>query len=735
MSGFGYNILGFGGSVAPVVIPPDVEDVFAIHPYHGTNDAGDDIPVRVGSGTSFIPLMPDIETDGGASWLFSDAADGDNLLYAPSLNNGAYHADSDRLGMLKLNDHEAIDLNDDGFKLQSNRVGFTLTNSTDPWWKTSSKYMTYHFKNTAKFFQIVHYTGNGSNQAIAHDLETAPGSIWIKDHRGGSNNEQWYIYHRSMTNHTGASSENTAYTTDDRATRTNADCFNNTAPTATHFTVGSHAQINSNTEKYTALLFAHNDDDGGFGSDGDLDIIDCGFWQGNGSDGARVIDMGFEPQWLCFFRVESSGTDGDTLGSGSDAGGIVVMDKFTSHNYETKFRTVNIARAEQTRNGGAEPYIEFNSKGIKIKSAGEGNVNNAEYLYIAIRKGTAVPTDPATVFYSASSNNDWTALNVPFYPDMTLNRRNESGVMEQCFRMMGKSSETGEQGGVDLSESNHRNPDGNNLGLSDWSSPQGFFKNNWFSHDSDGVPDLVFNHFKQGRKMLDLGMYRQIGTSGTEFTFKHSLGVTPEVLILKNLPEAEHWYAQDANVTGFDLGSYIQWFHTEDAEETHAGNNNETYIKSVSATEFVIYRKDAGAQDRLSHPDYNFFYQAWATLPGISKVGKYTGDGNASQNIDCGFANGVAYLQIKNMTAASPYMIWDQASPIVAGDDGGFNASTTSEGDIKASAAGSLTVDIMDPLSSGFTVTNVAFDTSNASAANMNTQSSEYFFIAIAAPA
>ena len=469
MSGFGYNILGFGGSVAPVVIPPDVEDVFAIHPYHGTNDAGDDIPVRSGSGTSFIPLMPDIETDGGCSWLFSDAADGDNLLYAPSLNNGAYSADSDKLGMLKLNDHEAIDLNDDGFKLQSNRVGFTLTNATDPWWKNSSKYMTYHFKNTAKFFQIVHYTGNGSNQAIAHDLETAPGSIWIKDHRGGSNNEQWYIYHRSMTNNTGAASENTAYTSDDRATRTNADCFNDTAPTATHFTVGNHAQINSNNEKYTALLFAHNDDDGGFGSDGDLDIIDCGFWQGNGDAAARVIDMGFEPQWLCFFRVESSGTDGDTLGSGSDAGGIVVMDQFTSHLFSTKFRTVNIARAEQTRNADAQPYVSFNSKGIKIEGASsEGNVNNAEYLFIAIRKNTAVPTDPSQVFYVAESNNDWTALNVPFYPDVTLNRRNENGGGgDQSFRFMGKSSIGNGESEFDLSANNNQNPDSANRGVSD----------------------------------------------------------------------------------------------------------------------------------------------------------------------------------------------------------------------------------------------------------------------------
>ena len=41
--------------------------------------------------------------------------------------------------------------------------------------------MAYTFRKAPKFFDIVTYTGNGTNQAIAHNLDCEVGMIWVKE--------------------------------------------------------------------------------------------------------------------------------------------------------------------------------------------------------------------------------------------------------------------------------------------------------------------------------------------------------------------------------------------------------------------------------------------------------------------------------------------------------------------------------------------------------------------------
>jgi hypothetical protein len=57
--------------------------------------------------------------------------------------------------------------------------------------------------------------------------------------------------------------------------------WNNTAPTATQFTVGTKDGTNASGGTYVAYLFAH--DAGGFGDAGTDSVVSCGSYTGNGS--------------------------------------------------------------------------------------------------------------------------------------------------------------------------------------------------------------------------------------------------------------------------------------------------------------------------------------------------------------------------------------------------------------------------------------------------------------------
>jgi cytochrome c peroxidase len=65
----------------------------------------------------------------------------------------------------------------------------------------------------------------------------------------------------------------------------------------------------------------------------------------------------------------------------------------------------------------------------------------------------------------------------------------------------------------------------------------------------------------------------------------------------------------------------------------------------------------------------NYIAYLFATLPGVSKVGSYTGNGS-SQTIDCGFTSGARFVLIKRTDNSNwSWYVYDTARGIVAGND------------------------------------------------------------------
>ena len=117
-----------------------------------------------------------------------------------------------------------------------------------------------------------------------------------------------------------------------------------------NITVGYEA--NQNGWEYVAYLFAHNDSDGGFGVNGDQDVIKCGSYTGNMLADGPEIDLGWQPQWVLIKKIASG-----------DTGNWHIFDSVrgvvTGGN--DQYLYANTQDAEQ-----ADTVIDFTSTGFKI---------------------------------------------------------------------------------------------------------------------------------------------------------------------------------------------------------------------------------------------------------------------------------------------------------------------------------------------------------------------------------
>ena len=103
--------------------------------------------------------------------------------------------------------------------------------------------------NTTSGFSIVTYTGTGSAGTIKHGLSVAPSFIMVKNR---SATDAWKVYHSSM-----ASDPETDYMVlnTDAAAVDDATVWNDTAPTSSVFSIGTHTDVNTNTENYVAYCW------------------------------------------------------------------------------------------------------------------------------------------------------------------------------------------------------------------------------------------------------------------------------------------------------------------------------------------------------------------------------------------------------------------------------------------------------------------------------------------------
>lgn len=593
-----------------------------------------------GGSTATINNGIDLLNEGGLVWIKARNATENHVLFDTDrgvtkyISSNLTNAEATSTGTL-------THFYNNGFKVDG---GGTVGSSTDP-------YVSWTFRKQAKFFDVVTYTGNGSARTISHNLGSVPGMIILKNL--SSSGEGWRVYHRGANGGTNPE-QYYAMLQATNAFAAASTPWNNTAPTSTEFTLGTDTGSNGNGNSFVAYLFAHNNNDGGFGPDQDEDIIKCGSFTSD-SSGIATVNLGFEPQWVLF-----KGTH-----AGSSWFLIDVMRGMTNGSNDA-WLAANLTNTEGTSNTVVTPTATgFVTDGTNIVDP------SSTFIYVAIRRPQAAPTAASQVFgvnNNVSGGAAGNILNLGFVPDMNINTLTSGSTKYLMTRLI---------------HNNYLRTDVTNAqalinGTKMFDAPTGTIDLDtaWWV----GTNNTVSWSWARARGYFDVCCYTGTGSART---VAHNLGVAPEMMWVKTRDTAYNWTVFHSAL-GNNKGLYLN--------STAAAFTNTATWNNTAPTSTVFSVNNDGYTNKSGD---DFIAYLFATVANVSKVGSYTGNGS-SQNIDCGFSSGARFVLIKCSSHTGAWHVFDTARGIVSGNDPFLELNSNSAQDSN--------YDAVDPLSSGFTV-------------------------------
>jgi hypothetical protein len=140
------------------------------------------------------------------------------------------------------------------------------------------------------------------------------------------------------------------------------------------------------------------------------------------------------------------------------------------------------------------------------------------------------------------------------------------------------------------------------------------------------------------------------------------------------------------------------------------GNTNRVFLSlnNISSADATIWNNTSptstvftiGTSTMVNNVAGTYIAYLFASCPGISSVGSYTGTGTTLQ-INCGFTTGARFVLIKCSSVATGaiWYMWDSARGIVAANDPYISL---------ISGAEVTTTDYIDPLATGFEISATA---------------------------
>jgi hypothetical protein len=226
---------------------------------------------------------------------------------------------------------------------------------------TAATDYSWMWKRAPGYFDVVCYTGNGtSGNTISHNLGVVPEMMWVKNR---DTSYDWFVYHKDLDatapedkylrlNTNSAVADTTAY-------------WNDTAPTASVFSLGNGAAVNANNEDHIAYLFATV-----------AGISKVGSYTGDGTiDGSRVIDCGFSAG--ARFVLIKVATDANDWHLFDSTRGIVAGGN------DPRLR-INSTLAETTTVDFIDPDNSGFIVGVNNTSKNVNNVSGETYIFYAI---------------------------------------------------------------------------------------------------------------------------------------------------------------------------------------------------------------------------------------------------------------------------------------------------------------------------------------------------------------
>ncbi len=487
-----------------------------------------------------------------------------------------------------------------------NSNGFTVNNaSRGAVNQGSGVYCTWTFRKAPGFFDVVTYTGNGSNRTIAHSLGSVPGMILIRRYDGAG---EWMVYHVGNVK-AGNGSAITGHTAklrmdDNSSASSSSTTFNNTAPTSSVFSLGTEEWVNENGYEFVAYIFGNNDQS--FGEGGNEEIIKCGNWTGDNSY-SKDITLGFEPQWL-MVKNASGGTT------------WTITDSLRGIPTETAGKITQLAPSFQyseaqfdSNEGNMEINLHANGFTLKDNSS-VWNSNNENYIYVAIRRPDGYVGKPPElgtgVFAMDTGNGSYTipAFNSGFPVDFAFYRGVSSAHdWNTSARLMsGKFVKTN----TDQAEGT--------------ASSFKFSSNDGFGDGGNAMPSGDQAWMWKRHAGMDVVAYTGNGVAGRQVP--HGLNAVPEMMWVKrrtNGSGGTNWLVYHKGLNGGSSPEdYYLLLNGSSAETATTAIWNDT---APTSTNFTV-----GNNSNVNSTDKETIAILFASVAGISKLGSYTGNATDS---------------------------------------------------------------------------------------------------------
>lgn len=609
-------------------------------------------------------------------------------------------------------------------------------------------------------FSTYAYTGNGSTQTITNgiDLATKGGMVWIKDRDNVNSHSLWCTLNNEYYTSSNATSANTQDWGSNGAVDFNSDGFGVTSYNSGVLTNGSARGYVGWTTRNAPKFFTHTTAVKAAGVDKTVDLSTLGtvgmvavkrtdstgdwyVWHRSLTAG-KLLYLNNSDAEATLGHITVSGTtltledgviaDGTYIvyawAHDASADGIIQCGAFTtdgsgnatvtlgwepqllelkSINATGNWTVVDSARGFTTLTGAYCATLRPNYSGAEDNAWGgilglsatgfslTGGYTSRTYIYLAIRRGPMrVPTD-ATKVYNAIARTGTgaaaTVTGVGFAPDLGIvGRRTTTGTgcrIEDRLRGATQELNSGSDGAESAVAQSiiSFDVDGIHLGTDgDWNANAADAFINWFFRRAPGFFDEV----------CDTG-------TGSAHAISHNLGVPPELMIRKKRSAADAWYVYYGDATDYLI------LNATDATADLDTIWNDT---APTSTQFTV-----GTHDDVNQSTGTFVTYLFASCPGVSKIGTFTGNGS-TQNIDCGFAAGARFVLIKAISATGSWAVGDSTRGIVAGNDPYLLLNTT--------GAEVTDKDWLDSYAAGFTV-------NETTGPNANTNGVTYLFWAV----
>ena len=626
---------GFGLSLqtaAPITYPV-VDQVYNNFVYYG-NETSTTITtgVDLSSGGGLIILK---NTSTNSDWIFSDTV-------ATTLSN-----------YLSSNTQNAQQASSAGLSVSSTGVTITGNNIVSNGLYT---YSLSSFKVAPRFFDIVTWTGDGtSSRTLTHNLTIAPGLVIVKCRSAGTTN--WPIRFNNLTSHLNSGND-----VDSTAVQDNGYI---SAYSASGFTLSAGsvgvADVNASGQTYVAYVFANDTADNGI-----IKVITTA--------GGSVLDEVGLP-----WKIQTAfGTTITTNGSNTSESFLaqVKADNRQSPTYATRFLST-----EGYASGVATAVVTANFSNNLYKSIVQTYLAYPRTLLVIKKSGyDSAPTSSSDIFaiYTRTGNNASTYYTTPISDwSLFISKDYAVGTLRSWYQtnISGLGQATALNSTAKISTS---------TGIT---QAENFKWSNrvWYQtvtgYNNTLNQQYITYLFKDAKNYFSSELYT--GNAANRDVM-HSLGVVPEMIWVR--PESP---ASGSNLICYhkDLGN-TQYITLTAASLPATGS---TYWRNLSPSNIKFYIGTSTVVN-ASSTDYRAYL--FATCPGVSKVGSYTGTGS-DLTIDCGFTSGVKFLWIRSTSGSALSYIYDTTRGIVtAGNDSMLNVLST--------AQATATSDDIDVVSSGF---------------------------------